>query len=75
MNLITMLYLLCISCKLLADHDSDHESQLSLNKIAFQANRLDARTREGETLLHLCVNVDTPIDDFHINDVCKLVLS
>ncbi|XP_034241275.1 protein fem-1 homolog B isoform X2 [Thrips palmi] len=71
MNLITMLYLLCISCKLLADHDSDHESQLSLNKIAFQANRLDARSRDGETLLHLCVNVDTPIDDFHINDVCK----
>lgn len=71
MNLITMLYLLCISCKLLAEYDLDHDDQLSVNKMAFQANRLGARTREGESLLHLCVNADTPLDDFHINDVCK----
>lgn len=70
-NLVTMLYLLCISCKLLADCDAHHPHLQSLNKIAFQANKIGARTRIGETLLHLCVNADTPLDDFHINDVCK----
>lgn len=70
-NLVTMLYLLCISNKLLISYDSRHEYYQSLNKIAFQANRVNARTRLGETLLHLCVNADTPLDDFHINDVCK----
>lgn len=70
-NLITMLYLLCISCKLLANFDPCHEYQESLNRLAFQANRLNVRTRMGETLLHMCVNAETPLDDFHINDVCK----
>ncbi|XP_026286957.1 protein fem-1 homolog B [Frankliniella occidentalis] len=70
-NLVTMLYLLCISNKLLTSFDSNHEYYQSLNRITFQANRVNARTRLGETLLHLCVNADTPLDDFHINDVCK----
>lgn len=29
--------------------------------------------KDGQTLLHLAVNAETPVDDFHTNDVCKYV--
>lgn len=34
---------------------------------------LNMTTKDGKTLLHLAVNADTPVDDFHTNDVCKYV--
>lgn len=32
---------------------------------------LQLTLKDGQTLLHLAVNADTPVDDFHTNDVCK----
>lgn len=32
---------------------------------------LQMALKDGQTLLHLAVNADTPVDDFHTNDVCK----
>lgn len=32
---------------------------------------LQVKMRDGQTLLHLAVNSETPVDDFHTNDVCK----
>lgn len=33
--------------------------------------RVGARNRNGQTLLHLAVSPDTPVDDFYTNNVCK----
>ncbi|KAB7497088.1 hypothetical protein Anas_10556 [Armadillidium nasatum] len=36
--------------------------------------RVGAKNRNGQSLLHLAVNPDTPVDDFHTNHVCKINL-
>lgn len=44
------------------------------NKIFLAVHQLCAlemKLKDGQTLLHLAVNADTPVDDFHTNDVCK----
>merc|ERR1712179_587827 len=33
--------------------------------------RVKPRTLKGRTLVHLAVDSETPVDDFHINDVCN----
>ena len=37
--------------------------------------RVKPRTLKGRTLVHLAVDSETPVDDFHINDVCKFPCS
>ncbi|XP_076984451.1 protein fem-1 homolog B isoform X1 [Tamandua tetradactyla] len=66
-NLYTFLYLVCISTKT----QCSEEDQCKINKQIYNLIHLDPRTREGFTLLHLAVNSNTPVDDFHTNDVCS----
>ena len=35
-------------------------------------NQLNPITSTGSTLLHLTVNQNTPVDDFHTNEVLKI---
>ena len=37
--------------------------------------RVKPKTAKGRTLVHLAVDSETPVDDFHINDVCKFPCS
>ena len=37
--------------------------------------RIKPKTLKGRTLVHLAVDSETPVDDFHINDVCKFPCS
>lgn len=39
--------------------------------LVHQLCALQVTLKDGQTLLHLAVNADTPVDDFHTNDVCK----
>ena len=39
--------------------------------LVYQLNKLSMQTKNGSTLLHLCVGSETPIDDFHTENVCK----
>ncbi|XP_052400272.1 protein fem-1 homolog B-like [Carassius gibelio] len=66
-NVFTFLYLVCISTKT----QCGEEERERINKQIYDLIRLDPRSREGLTLLHLAASSSTPVDDFHTNDVCS----
>ncbi|KTG40288.1 hypothetical protein cypCar_00018657 [Cyprinus carpio] len=66
-NLFTFLYLVCISTKT----QCSEEERGRINKQIYDLIRLDPRSREGSSLLHLAASSSTPVDDFHTNDVCS----
>ncbi|XP_028679503.1 protein fem-1 homolog B [Erpetoichthys calabaricus] len=66
-NVFTFLYLVCISTKT----QCTDEERSRINKQIYKLIQLDPRSREGSTLLHLAINANTPVDDFHTNDVCS----
>lgn len=68
-NLTTTLYLLTILTKLLKS--CSDEERFNVNRLVFALNHLNVTLRDGQTLLHLACNAETPVDDFHTNDVCK----
>lgn len=68
-NLTTTLYLLTIITKLLKD--CTEEEKFNVNRMVFTLNQLNIKLRDGQTLLHLACNGETPVDDFHTNDICK----
>jgi Fem-1 family protein b len=39
--------------------------------MVFTLNQMQVTLRDGQTLLHLACNSETPVDDFHTNDICK----
>lgn len=67
------LYILTILTKLLAINEKGHD-KVEVKKAHHLVHKLCAlklSLKDGQTLLHLAVNADTPVDDFHTNDVCK----
>ncbi|XP_065334443.1 protein fem-1 homolog B isoform X2 [Cloeon dipterum] len=68
-NLMTALYLLVLVTQLSKNMDAD--LVFNTKKLVFQLNKLKITLRDGQTLLHLAVNAETPVDDFHTNDICK----
>ncbi|XP_072291040.1 protein fem-1 homolog B [Eucyclogobius newberryi] len=66
-NIFTFLYLACISTKTVCSE----EHRARMNKHIYDLIRLDPRSRDGSTLLHLAISSSTPVDDFHTNDVCS----
>lgn len=68
-NLTTTLYLLTILTKLLKK--CDDEERFNVSRMVFILNQLNCTLKDGQTLLHLACNSETPVDDFHTNDVCK----
>lgn len=40
-------------------------------KLIYELVAMHLSMRNGYTLLHLAVDVGTPVDDFHISDVCR----
>lgn len=75
-NIVTALYLLTISTKILKSPEQSHEPNdlYKLYKLVFALNKMTIRLRDGQTLLHLSVNGITPVDDFHTNDICRYVV-
>ncbi|CAH0550336.1 unnamed protein product [Brassicogethes aeneus] len=68
-NLTTTLYLLTILTKLMKQ--CSEEEKFNVNRMVFTLNQLQVTLRDGQTLLHLACNAETPVDDFHTNDICK----
>lgn len=68
-NVNTALYLVTITTKLLAKATEQQEQKVYRH--IFKLNRLNARNKEGSTLLHLAASVDTPVDEFHTIDICR----
>lgn len=74
LNIVTALYLLTISTKILKSSDSHtiaSDDLQTLYKLVFTLNKMNVKLRDGQILLHLAVNGITPVDDFHTNDVCR----
>ncbi|XP_042900716.1 protein fem-1 homolog B-like [Parasteatoda tepidariorum] len=68
-DIYTTLYLLVITTKLMKNLSSDEEFKIF--KLVYEINQLNLTTSDGSTLLHLAVNVDTIVDEFHTKYVCK----
>ncbi|KAK3879355.1 hypothetical protein Pcinc_016071 [Petrolisthes cinctipes] len=47
------------------------ETESQIHHTVYNLVRVDARTRTGQTLLHLAVSPETPVDDFHTNHICR----
>lgn len=68
-NITTSLYLLTILTKLLKD--CTENEIYKVHRLVYALNNLNVSLRDGQTLLHLACNAETPVDDFHTNDICK----
>lgn len=69
----TTLYILTILTKLLTLNGNRYEQSdvLRAHQLVYKLCALNVRLKDGQTLLHLAVNSETPVDDFHTNNVCK----
>lgn len=72
-NIMTTLYILTILTKLLVTNGSTYEEQdkSRAHHLVHRLCALQPRLKDGQTLLHLAVNEDTVVDDFHTHRVCK----
>lgn len=68
-SLTTTLYLLTILTKMMKQ--CTDEQKFNVNRMVFTLNQLNMTLRDGQSLLHLACNTETPVDDFHTNDICK----
>lgn len=72
-NITTTLYILTILTKLMTFNEENYDKAdiFKVHHLVFKLCALNVKMRDGQTLLHLAVNSETPVDDFHTNDVCK----
>uniref|UniRef100_H2Y4Z8 Uncharacterized protein n=1 Tax=Ciona savignyi TaxID=51511 RepID=H2Y4Z8_CIOSA len=66
-NLHTLLYLLLIVCKTVDGQAVKHD----FGKMVYQFLKFKIRDSKGSTLLHLAVDETTPVDEFHVKDICS----
>ncbi|KAH7963270.1 hypothetical protein HPB52_020409 [Rhipicephalus sanguineus] len=66
-NMLTSLYLLVVVGKLRFTSARTCCTELFIVIVIIIILRV---TRDGCTLLHLCVSADTPVDDFHTKNIC-----
>lgn len=74
-NITTTLYILTILTKLMTLNGNrcDESDLRQAYHLVHKLCALQMCLKDGQTLLHLAVNAETPVDDFHTNDVCKYV--
>lgn len=68
-NLTTALYLITILTNLFKKCPGNEKFEV--RRLIFSLNKMNLTMRDGQTLLHLSCNSETPVDDFHTNDVCR----
>nr|XP_002128243.1 protein fem-1 homolog B-like [Ciona intestinalis] len=65
-NQRTLLYLLLLVCKVVKEDDRH-----VFGKLLYRYLKLDIRDSNEATLLHLAVDEQTHVDDFHVKDICS----
>lgn len=72
-NVVTGLYLITIVTKILKRDPSlvTTDELREIQDIVTVFVAMNPKLRNGQTLLHLALNAQTPVDDFHTNDVCQ----
>jgi len=73
-NCLTSLYLVMILTKVSKSNKEDKVEFAAMKEI-YRLVQLNPLTSTGSSLLHLTVNQQTPVDDFHTNEVCKFPCS
>lgn len=68
-NLTSTLYLITILTNLFKK--CSEVEKFEIRRLIFSLTKMNVALRDGQTLLHLSCNSETPVDDFHTNDVCK----
>ena len=68
-NLLSTLYMVVILTKLRSKFDDDEEYKMC--QFVHRLVNLKATSTHGQTLLHLAVDAETPVDTFHIIEVCR----
>jgi len=71
-NCLTSLYLIMILTKV---SKKEEKAEFAAMKEIYRLVQLNPLTSTGSSLLHLTVNQQTPVDDFHTNEVCKFPCS
>ncbi|KAI5710616.1 hypothetical protein M8J75_010177 [Diaphorina citri] len=71
-NLVTSLYLLVILTKVIKNISEEEEYRIY--KLVFSLNKLSVASRQNQSLLHLCVNYETPVDTFPCAATTKLLI-
>merc|ERR1719509_422244 len=72
-NCLTALYLVMILTKV--TKKDPEKVEFSAMKEIYKLVQLNPITSTGSSLLHLTANQQTPVDDFHTNEVCKFPCS
>lgn len=68
-SILTMLYLMCIIIHKNIQKTDDEE--IMYKKLAYQFLAMKPVLSNGSSPLHLAADQNTPVDDFHTNDVCS----
>lgn len=68
-NLLSALYMVVILTKLKSKFDEEDEYKMS--QLVHKLVSVNATSSHGQTLLHLAVDAETPLDTFHIIEVCR----
>ncbi|XP_017778117.1 PREDICTED: protein fem-1 homolog B [Nicrophorus vespilloides] len=74
-NITTTLYIITILTKMIQRTPCTAEQEFDISRMVFKLNQMQLKHRDGQTLLHLACNGETPVDDFHISDICKFPCS
>ncbi|XP_076177028.1 protein fem-1 homolog B isoform X2 [Ptiloglossa arizonensis] len=76
-NITSTLYILAILTKLLTLNGSRYSEQDKdkAHHLVHELCVLQLSLKDGQTLLHLAVNDETPVNNFHISDTCKFPCS
>lgn len=70
-NIFSTLGLIIIASNALEHTDNSNDPHKGdLMKIIVEINRLDLRTNIGQTLLHLCLDYDTNVDNIFTTGIC-----
>ncbi|CAB0035738.1 unnamed protein product [Trichogramma brassicae] len=72
-NLTITLYILSIITKLITLNGKKYQKDYMDRalRLVCRVTFLEMTLKDGKTILHLAVNPETPVDDFHTNDVCN----
>ena len=68
--MVIFLYLVALLSKNQANFSAEemHEAMTIIHEVVA---KIRPKNLKGKTLVHFAVDSETPVDDFHINDVCK----
>ena len=68
--MVIFLYLVVILSKNQANFNAEemHDAMKIIHEVVA---KIKPRSMKGRTLVHFAVDSETPVDDFHINDVCR----